>query len=120
METAVSRPVTEEDLPSIGDTITFDGHIKKQQPGIWHFDRIQFPKGLNNISTMGWSKVNARSVVLYLGVSSEKEAVVVANIDVLSSEDKGGNLPIEIEFNATVEDYLNADEYFSFVCGHNL
>lgn len=120
METAVSRPVTEEDLPSIGDTITFDGHIKKQKPGIWHFDRIQFPKGLNNISTMGWSKVNARSVVLYLGVSSEKEAVVVANIDVLSSEDKGGNLPIEIEFNATVEDYLNADEYFSFVCGHNL
>lgn len=120
METAVSRPVTEEDLPGIGDTITFDGHIKKRKPGIWHFDRIQFPTGLNNVSTMGWSKVNSRGAVLHLGVSPEKEAVIVANIDVLSSEDKGGNLPTEMVFNATVEDYLNADEYFSFVCGHNL
>lgn len=120
METTVSRPVTEADLPGVGETLTFEGHIKKRQTGIWHFHRIPFPKGLNNITSGGWSEVNARSAVLYLGVSNEKHAVLVSNIDVISSEDKGGNLPTEIDFEAVVEDYLNADDYQRFICGHTL
>ena len=116
----ITGPVTEADLPGIGDTLAFEGHIKKRQAGIWHFHRIPCPKGLNNITSGGWSEVNARSAVLYLGVSDEKHAVLVANIDVIRSEDKGGNLPVEIDFEATVEDYLNMDEYDSFVCNHNL
>ena len=120
MENAVSRPVTEADLPGVGDTITFEGHIKKRQTGIWHFHRVPFPKGLNNITSAGWSEVNARSAVLYLGVSDEKYAVLVSNIDVISSEDKGGNLPVEIDFEAIVEDYMDADEYHRFVSGHTL
>ena len=120
METTVSRPVTEADLPGIGETLAFEGHIKKRQTGIWLFHRIPFPKGLNNITSAGWSEVNARSAVLYLGVSDEKHAVLVANIDIISSEDKGGNLPVEISFEATVEDYLNVDEYDRFVRNHNL
>jgi len=67
METAASRPVTEEDLPGIGDTLTFEGHIKKRQTGIWYFHRIPFPKGLNNITSGGWSEVNARGAGLALG-----------------------------------------------------
>ena len=117
---SVSYPAKESDLPGIGEALRFEGHIKKRQPGIWHFHRVPFPKGVNNITSAGWALVGAKSAVVKLGVSTEKYAAIVEDLKVIRSEDGGENLPIDIDFEGKVYGYMDFDEYFRFLCGHRL
>lgn len=117
-QTTVSRPATCEDLPSIGEELIFEGHVKKRMPSTWHFNSVPTPKGINTISSMGYAPVGSKEGVLYLGVDDDYNAVKVDIIQAECKKKGRDNLPDEYTYTGVVKEYLNYEQYYRFVCSH--
>lgn len=117
-QTAVSRPATREDLPSIGEELIFEGHVKKSMPSTWHFNSVPTPKGINTISSMGYAPAGSKEGVLYLGVDDDYNAVKVDIIQAECKKKGRDNLPDEYTYIGVVKEYLDYEQYYRFVCSH--
>lgn len=110
MAPTLSRPVTREDLPKLGEVIRFDGYRYKNYLVIIG---IRMRKGINNILAKGFIPLASTEAVMTLNLDLEVDlySVDVTALTRRRTKKGDGDLPDEYEVTAIVEKYNTLNEH---------